>query len=140
MITGVEHRKHLAKPQNFEMESKIKTISTSELKAKMDGGDLFKLVMTFHEKAFKSKHIPGSINIFSEESAQGLISPSDEIVVYCVNPYCKASINAYLILLKNGFNKVYRYAGGLEEWEKSGYSLEGENVAERVEPDDNFFT
>jgi rhodanese-related sulfurtransferase len=59
--------------------------------------------MTFHEWAFKSKHIPGSLNIHSEESAAALINPSDEIVVYCVNKQCIASITAYHILESKGF-------------------------------------
>jgi len=55
----------------------IREISTQELVEKLKSSDQFKLVMTFHEWAFKSKHIPGSLNIHSEESAANLINPSD---------------------------------------------------------------
>ena len=116
----------------------IKEITTNELAEKLNRGDNFKLVMTFSEWAFKAKHIPGSINIYSEESAAGLINPSDEIVVYCVNKVCQASINAYQMLYNNGFRNLRRYAGGLEEWEASGLKLEGENVDLTVPSDDNF--
>ena len=94
--------------------------------------------MTFHEWAFKSKHIPGSINIYSEESAVGLILPSDEIVVYCVNEMCQASITAYQILQNLGFNNLHRYAGGLEDWESAGLKLDGEDVDQKIQVDDNF--
>ena len=109
----------------------IKKISTEELKNKLDRGDNFKLVMTFKEWAFKAKHIPGSINIYSEKSIAGLVEPSDEIVVYCVHEKCQASITAYRILEHHGFQNVRRYAGGLETWEAAGYPLEG-NDADRT--------
>lgn len=44
----------------------IKEITTKELAEKVDRGDKFKLVMTFHAWAFKAKHIPGSLNIYSK--------------------------------------------------------------------------
>ena len=116
----------------------IKEITTNELEEKIKRGDKFKLVMTFSEWAFKAKHIPGSINIYSEESAAGLIDPSDEIVVYCVNKVCQASINAYKILYNHGFKNLRRYAGGLEEWEAVGLQLVGEKVNQSIQPDDNF--
>ena len=116
----------------------IKEITTNELAEKLDRGDNFKLVMTYHEWAFKAKHIPGSLNIYSEESAAGLIEPSDEIVVYCVNKLCQASITAYQILQNLGFNNLYRYAGGLEDWESAGFKLEGEDVYKTIQVDDNF--
>ena len=62
----------------------LKTISREELKEKQDRKDNFKLVMTLDEQSFKMAHIPGSINISSMEQAEGVISPDDEIVVYCM--------------------------------------------------------
>jgi len=118
----------------------IREITTQELVEKLNSSEQFKLVMTFHEWAFKTKHIPGSLNIHSEESAAGLINPSDEIVVYCVNKQCIASITAYHILENKGFTKLWRYAGGLEEWESSGLELEGDAVDHKIEIDDTFMS
>ncbi len=106
----------------------MKTISTAELKAKMDQGDPFKLVMTYSEEAFNKKHIPGSINIYSLSSAEGKIEREDDIVVYCTNVRCTASIAAYSILENMGFNNVRRYAGGLMEWEQAGLPVEGQHI------------
>ena len=47
----------------------IETISRDELKAKLDRGDDFKLVMTLHEWAFKAAHIPGSLHFPTVEAA-----------------------------------------------------------------------
>jgi len=101
-------------------------ISGSELKGKMDRGEKFQLVMVLNEWAFRAKHIPGSINIHSEGEGLAKLNPEDDIVIYCSNDSCIASRAAYQILINKGFTKVRRYAGGLNDWEISGYPLEGE--------------
>ncbi len=118
--------------------NEMKLISGIELKEKLDRNDDFKLVMTFREQGFLAKHIPGSLNVYSEESAKGKIDPSDELVLYCVNERCLASITAYRQLSDYGFTNVRRFAGGLEEWEKMGFPLEGDQVEKSIEADDNF--
>ena len=118
----------------------IREITTQELVEKLNSSDQFKLVMTYHEWAFRSKHIPGSLNIHSEDSAAGLINPSDEIVVYCVNKQCIASVTAYHILENMGFTNLWRYAGGLEEWESKGLTLEGDAVDQKIVIDDTFMS
>ncbi len=64
----------------------------------------------------------------SEEKAKKLLSPEDEIVVYCSGPSCMSSIYAYNLLAKAGFTNIRRFAGGIEEWEDAGYPLEGDSV------------
>ena len=104
----------------------METISREELKAKLDRGDDFKLVMTLAEWAYQMSHIPGSLNITSMPAAQELLKPDDEIVVYCSDEQCLASRAAYMYLTANGYNNVRRYSGGLSEWELAGYPLEGD--------------
>lgn len=103
-------------------------ISRDELKERLDRGDEFKLVMTLGEFAFRGKHIPGSLNIYVPELAKEQLDQEDDIVVYCSNPSCSASIMAYHFLMNNGYKHVRRYAGGLLDWEDAGYPLEGELV------------
>jgi rhodanese-related sulfurtransferase len=107
----------------------IDTISRDELKAKLDRGDDFKLVFVLGDWAFQAKHIPGSINISKTEASAEYLDPDDEIVVYCSNVTCVASIAAYKMLKDAGFENVRRYSGGLLDWEDAGYPLEGEMVA-----------
>lgn len=118
----------------------IKGISCHELVEKLERKDQFKLVMTYSEMAFKAKHIPGSLNIHSEESAAGLLEFTDEIVVYCVNKQCVASVTAYRILENMGFKNLYRFAGGLEEWESDGQELEGDDVNQKIDIDNSFLS
>jgi rhodanese-related sulfurtransferase len=106
----------------------VTLIGREELKEKLDRGDDFVLVMTYHAWAYKSKHIAGSINIDAREEALELLHPADEIVVYCTNRACNASVKAYKFLVSRGFKKVRRYAGGLMDWEQAGYGLAGDQA------------
>ena len=108
------------------MQGDIKTISRDDLKAKLDRGDDFKLVMTLHEFAFRAAHIPGSLHFPTVEEAYGALNVDDEIVVYCSDAACVASQFAYRYLEERGYTNVRRYSGGLSDWRDAGYTLEGE--------------
>ena len=105
----------------------IETIDREELKAKLDRGDDFKLVMTLHEFAFKAAHIPGSLHFPTVKEAFEGLDRSDEIVVYCSDAACVASQFAYRALKDRGYDNVRRYSGGLSDWQSAGYALEGDN-------------
>ena len=108
----------------------MKLIGREELKAKLERGDDFKLVMTMDGHVYERMHIPGSLHFDSLAEATDQLSPDDEIVVYCSNPQCRDSIHAYLVLRGYGFERLYRYAGGLADWYDAGYPLEGSMVSE----------
>ena len=103
-------------------------IDTKELKAKLDRGDGFKLVMTLGEWEYRTTHIPGSIRVSTVEEALETLDPEDEIVLYDSGPACTASRMALKILKARGYERVRRYAGGLEAWASAGYPLEGETI------------
>jgi rhodanese-related sulfurtransferase len=103
-------------------------ISADELKAKIDRGDDFRLVMTLGVLAFQGKHIPGSIDLHEPESLAAELAPEDDIVVYCSDRLCPASMMAYNYLEAKGYKHVRRFSGGLTEWEAAGYPLQGELV------------
>jgi rhodanese-related sulfurtransferase len=103
-------------------------IDTQELKAKLDRGDGFKVVMTLGEWEYRTTHIPGSMRISTVQEAIEALDPKDEIVLYDSGPPCPASRLAFKFLKARGYERVRRYAGGLEAWEGAGYPLEGESV------------
>lgn len=105
-------------------------IDRDELKEKLDRGDDFKLVMVLNDWAFEAKHIPGSINVSTPREALEILDSEEEIVVYCSNEDCIASITGYKMLRAHGYLRVRRYAGGLMDWEDAGYVLEGNMVGE----------
>ena len=106
----------------------IATIDREELKAKLDAGESFRLVMTLHAWAFRAQHIPGSEHFDTPEETLAGLGRDDEIVVYCSDPACVASQFAYKALVEAGYTNVRRYAGGLSDWVAAGYPLEGENA------------
>jgi rhodanese-related sulfurtransferase len=103
-------------------------IDTQELKAKLDRGDGFKVVMTLGEWEYRTTHIPGSMRISTVKEALEALDPEDEIVLYDSGPSCPASRLAFRFLKDHGYERVRRYAGGLEAWATAGYPLEGESV------------
>jgi rhodanese-related sulfurtransferase len=110
----------------------MKVISTEQLKDKLDRGDNFKLVMTMNQWAYDRLHIPGSLHFDSLSEAMAHLTPEDEVVVYCSTKWCHQSVEAYLLLRRQGFDKLSRYAGGLMEWADACYPLEGERASDFV--------
>jgi rhodanese-related sulfurtransferase len=104
----------------------MRLIEAAELKAKLDRGDDFRLVNALGEWEFRAKHIPGSLHFATAGDAFLGLDPADEIVVYCSNPLCRASILMYRELEKRGYRNLRRFAGGVAAWEDAGYPLEGE--------------
>jgi rhodanese-related sulfurtransferase len=105
----------------------VRTIDREELRQKLARRDDVKLVMSLKEWEFRAKHIPGSIHFNTPEEMLAGLQKNDEIVVYCTNPPCLASVRAYHRLLEHGYTDVRRYAGGLTDWEGAGLPLEGES-------------
>jgi len=110
----------------------MRVIGRDELKAKLDRRDPFRLIMTLGEAAYESKHIPGSTYVSDPRETEPVfedLPPDSEIVVYCSNASCVASIAAYRRLEARGFTNVRRFPGGLQEWEAAGYPLESGRVS-----------
>jgi rhodanese-related sulfurtransferase len=99
-------------------------ISRDELRAKLERGDDFKLLMVLSANAYRDKHIPGSLHYTAWQDALASLDPAEEIVVYCAGVYCAASIRFYSLLERSGYTRVRRYAGGLADWEAAGYPIE----------------
>ena len=106
----------------------MELISREELKEKLDRKDDCKLVMVLGDWQFRAVRIPGSLKISAPEIAHELLDLDDEVVVYCSDPACAASVIAYNQLTAHGYKKVRRYAGGISDWEESGDPVEGEMV------------
>ncbi len=104
----------------------IRTIDRDELKAKLDRGDDFKLIMALNRWAFDAKHIPGSLHFDAPDDLYAAVRPDDEVVVYCSHVDCLSSVALYRDLGRRGYRNVRRYAGGLLDWEDAGLPLVGE--------------
>ena len=106
----------------------MNVISREELKAKLDRGDDFKLVLVLGEWAYRAKHIPGSLCLSTPQQAFATLAQDDENDLYCSDTPCWTSAHAYRLRQEHGYRNVRHYAGGLADWEDAGYPLEGELV------------
>jgi rhodanese-related sulfurtransferase len=66
------------------------TISRDELKEKIDRGDSFMLLETLPPTAYEHAHLPGALNMPSDQvkqlAAKLLPDKQADIVVYCASP------------------------------------------------------
>ena len=106
----------------------IRTIGRDQLSEKLTRGDAFKLIMALNRWAFEAKHIPGSLHFDTPDELYAAVMPEDEVVVYCSQVDCLASVAMYRDLVRRGYRNVRRYAGGLLDWEDAGLPLEGTYV------------
>ena len=68
-----------------------RTISTKELKGKLDRNESLKVVETLAPERYREAHIPGALNIppdkIKELAPQVLPNKNAEIVTYCTNTH-----------------------------------------------------
>jgi len=102
-------------------------IGRHELQAKIARDDDFVLIDTLPEQAFAKGHLPGAINIPSEdilnEAPRRLPDRDMELVVYCANGPCRRSEKAALRLIGLGYRRVRDYHEGKADWVAAGLPL-----------------
>lgn len=82
----------------------------------------FVLINVLSREQFNKRHIRTSINIpvdqddFPEKVEAVAGDKHRKIVVYCANQKCDASPTAARKLEEAGFDRVYDYEGGTEDW------------------------
>lgn len=101
----------------------MKTLTAQEVKQKLQENPDTKLVMTLGPAAFDKCHIPGSLNVWDIKTAEALFPNDVEIIVYCSDRSCMASYYAYQQLERAGYENIWRFAGGLTEWDQNGFPL-----------------
>jgi rhodanese-related sulfurtransferase len=102
------------------------TLDRDQLRDKLARGEPFKLVMASSDWAFGAKHLPGSIHFKTPAEMFAGLGKDDEIVVYCSNADCHASVATIQKLRDAGYGNVSHYAGGLIDWENAGFPVEGD--------------
>ncbi|TFH87471.1 rhodanese-like domain-containing protein [Billgrantia azerbaijanica] len=104
------------------------TINTATLRNWQTRGQTFLLVDTLPADSFAKGHLPGAINIVSddilEEGPRRLPDKQATIVVYCASKDCKRAGKAAERLARLGYTEVYHYVGGKRAWQADGLPLE----------------
>lgn len=107
----------------------MKTIDMDQLKD-MKGSLQPVIINVLDEAQFVREHIPGSINVplsskeFTKKVEQQVRGKDAPVVVYCSGADCQASPKAGRQLEEAGFQNVYHFKGGMEEWKDAGRSVE----------------
>ncbi len=104
------------------------TIDEKELKARIDRGDKFALVMFMDRTAYERMHIPGSIQCSDARAAMKRFAKDEPIVGYCSTDQCVYSKKMCMQLVDNGYTNVTHFFGGLWAWQQAGHPLEGTAV------------
>jgi rhodanese-related sulfurtransferase len=119
---------------NFILMTELATllsVDAETLHRKMIGEHAPIIINALDPEAFIAKHIPGSINIPTDnaELAKQVIPFKDaEIIVYCANADCTASPNLAEKLEDMGYTNVSDFEEGLAGWRQAGYELIGNDA------------
>jgi len=107
----------------------MKTLARDELKTWIDRDGGFTLIEALPMKYWKRRHLPGAINIpvdeaFEAKVQQAVPDKSRTIITYCANTECPASREAAERLEALGYENVYDYVAGKEDWVEAGLPTE----------------
>ncbi|CAA9436614.1 MAG: hypothetical protein AVDCRST_MAG03-3653 [uncultured Rubrobacteraceae bacterium] len=106
----------------------VKTISREELKRKLDGDESVVLVETLGPAYYEDAHLPGAINIphtqVDELAPRLLPDKTAPVVVYCSNKACQNSPQAAGRLGSLGYENVFDYEEGKQDWIGAGLPTE----------------
>ncbi len=106
----------------------VRTISREELKGKLDRGEDVVVVETLGPAYYADAHLPGAINIphteVDEPAPSLLPDKAAQVVVYCSNRARQNSPQAAERLEALGYDNVYDYEEGKQDWIEDGLPTE----------------
>lgn len=104
-------------------------MSREELEKKMERCEDFALVEVLSPDSYEEFHLPGAINVPLSEGFEARIQSAlpdkrRAVVVYCMDEDCNASPTAARRLEELGYQRVYDYAAGKQDWKAAGLRVE----------------
>lgn len=109
----------------------LQTINAETLNQRLKGTEPPILINALSQDSYISEHIPGSINIPSDnaEAAKEVIPYMDaEIVVYCASADCDASPHLVQKLEDMKYTNITDFEEGIKGWKSAGFKLAGNDV------------
>ncbi len=105
----------------------VQAITRDEVKESIDGGSAI-VVEALPASYYEKEHLPGALNLPHDEVddlAPSLLPDKQaKIIVYCSNLVCQNSGIAAKRLSDLGYENVYKYAEGKEDWVQAGLPTE----------------
>ncbi len=87
----------------------------------------FTIVDSLPRESYEEGHIPGAVNIPSDDiarKANDLLDKNGTIITYCANYVCDASTVAARKLIDLGYQRVLDFKAGKKAWKDAGFELE----------------
>lgn len=107
------------------MNGEIKNLTADELYKKLQKNHDLVILNILSKKGYEDCHIKNCINIslnVLDEFAKKW-SKNKEIIIYCSGHDCTDEPNIFDILKQMGFNNIYSYDGGMDEWHRKHYPV-----------------
>jgi len=104
-------------------------IERDELREKMERGDDFTLVEVLGEDDYEDYHLPDAINVpegddFEDRIVEAVPDMAETVVVYCKDEDCGASPSAARKMADLGYQRVFDYGPGKEDWKAADLPIE----------------
>ena len=103
-------------------------IDRDELWRKVQAGADLVLVDALSPVSYARSRLPGAKNIPPHRvdwlAPRRIPDLATEVVVYCLNETCDASVTVAQRLVELGYTNVRHYAGGKSDWTEGGLPLE----------------
>jgi rhodanese-related sulfurtransferase/polyisoprenoid-binding protein YceI len=112
----------------------FKMLSPKALHDRLKEGSPFILLDILMEDHFRAIHLPGAINacvyevVFLDNIAGLIPEKNQEIVVYGSSNKSLDAVTAAEKLFSAGYQDVSVLDGGIKDWKKAGYGLEGDDI------------
>ena len=108
----------------------MKKISTQELKKLFDNDQTFYLIDARAADTYQMEHIPSAISLplgkVEHRHTKYFPDKSVQIVSYCTDIDCHASVEVGKKLEELGYNNVWHYADGIKEWKQANHPTESD--------------
>ena len=111
-----------------EVRQRITEWSVSEVKAKLDRGEKFRLIDVREDHEYAKDHAKGAIHVgkgIIERDIETLIPDKEEpIILYCGGGF-RSALTADSVQ-RMGYRHVVSMDGGIRAWREAGYPMEVE--------------
>ncbi len=112
--------------QSVTADDEFAMVTAPEVKKMQDTTLNLILVHALSRIEFDQQHIPGSINIPTNDMSETDALPKNKatpLVFYCMGVKCKYSYLSAQEAVKKGYTNVYWFKGGIPEWRKYDYPM-----------------
>lgn len=120
--------------------ARIRFISASDLKSRLDRGEEFTVLDVLPPEHYAARHMPGALNqcvyevVFLDSVAALLPDRTRRVAVYSASHRCQGAQDAAEKLISAGYEDVAVCQDGIEGWAQAGFPVEGHGCEELPDP------